>query len=77
MRVPSEIVGKWQEIVNLLAEIMHDSLGLGDEVEPLNITVFVSSESKGNPYEQDEVSSLNTGLLLRDGDEDPSTAACP
>jgi PAS domain S-box-containing protein len=31
-------------------------------VEPPNIKVFVSSETKGNPYEQDEVASLDTGL---------------
>jgi PAS domain S-box-containing protein len=31
-------------------------------VEPPNIKVFVSSETNGNPYEQDEVASLNTGL---------------
>jgi hypothetical protein len=31
-------------------------------VEPPNIKVFVSSDSKGNPYEQNEVASLNTGL---------------
>jgi formate hydrogenlyase transcriptional activator len=62
MKVPSEIVGKWQEIVDLLAEIMHVPSALVMKVEPPNITVFVSSESKGNPYEQDEVSSLNTGL---------------
>jgi PAS domain S-box-containing protein len=62
MQVPSEIVGKWQEIVDLLAEIMHVPSALVMKFEPPNITVFVSSESKGNPYEQDEVSSLNTGL---------------
>jgi PAS domain S-box-containing protein len=62
IQVPSEIVGKWQEIVDLLAEIMHVPSALVMKVEPPNITVFVSSESKGNPYEQDEVSSLNTGL---------------
>src|SRR5713226_6831056 len=62
MHVPSEIVGKWQEIVDLFAEIMHVPSALVMKVEPPNITVFVSSESKGNPYEQDEVSSLNTGL---------------
>jgi PAS domain S-box-containing protein len=62
MQVPSEIVGKWQQIVDLLAEIMHVPSALVMKVEPPNITVFVSSESKGNPYEQDEVSSLNTGL---------------
>src|SRR2546425_13334651 len=64
MRVPSEIVGKWQEIVNLLAEIMHVPSALGMKVERLNITVFVSRESKGNPYEQYEVASLNTGLYF-------------
>jgi formate hydrogenlyase transcriptional activator len=62
MQVPSEIVGKWQEIVDLLAEIMHVPSALVMKVEPPSITVFVSSESKGNPYKQDEVSSLNTGL---------------
>src|SRR5258705_3129486 len=62
MQVPSEIVGKWQDIVDLLAEIMHVPSALVMKVEPPNITVFVSSESKGNPYERDDVSSLNTGL---------------
>src|SRR5258708_38695986 len=62
MQVPSEILGKWQEIVDLPAEIMHVPSALVMKVEPHNITVFVSSESKGNPYEQDDVSSLNTGL---------------
>src|SRR5260221_4318427 len=62
MQVPSEIVGKWQEIVNLLAEIMHVPSALVMKVEPPNIAVLVSSESKGNPYERDAVSSLNTGL---------------
>src|ERR1700737_4194149 len=62
MQVPPEIVGKWQEIVDLLAEIMHVPSALVMKVEPPNIAVFVSNESKGNPYERDAVSSLNTGL---------------
>src|ERR1700736_5906865 len=62
MQLPSEIVGKWQQIVDLLADIMHVPSALVIKVEPPNIMVFVSSESKGNPYQQDEVSSLNTGL---------------
>src|SRR4029077_931483 len=61
-QVPSEIFGKWQGIVDLLAEIMHVPSALVMKVEPPNITVFVSSESKGNPYWQDEESSLKTGL---------------
>ena len=61
-QVPSELVQKWQEIVDLLAEIIHVPSGLVMKVEPPNIRVLVSSESKGNPYERDEVAPLNTGL---------------
>jgi len=62
IQVPSEIVQKWQEIVDLLAEIMHVPSALIMEVEPPNIKVFVSSESKGNRYEPGETAYLNTGL---------------
>jgi PAS domain S-box-containing protein len=62
IQVPSEIVRKWQEIVDLTAEIMHIPAALIMRVEPPNIKVFVSSETKGNPYEQDEVACLDTGL---------------
>src|SRR5215468_11335816 len=62
IQVPSEIVQKWQEIVDLLAEIMHVPSALIMEVEPPNIKVFVSSESKGNRYEPGETACLNTGL---------------
>lgn len=60
--VPPEIVRKWQEIVNLTAEIMHVPSALIMRVEPPNIKVFVSSETKGNPYEPDEAACLDTGL---------------
>ena len=62
MQVPPEIMRKWQEIVDLLAEILHVPSALVMRVEPPNIKVFVSSESEGNPYEPDEVACLNTGL---------------
>src|SRR6266481_9059621 len=62
LQVPSEIIHKWQEVVDLLAEIMHVPSALIMQVDPPNVKVFVSSESKGNPYEPDEVASLNTGL---------------
>ena len=61
-QIPAEVMGKWQEIVDLLAEILHVPSALIMRVEPPNIKVFVSSETKGNPYEQDEVASLDTGL---------------
>ena len=49
--VPSEIIKKWQEIVDLLAEIMHVSSAVVMRVEPSNSEVFVSSDSKGKPSE--------------------------
>ena len=60
--IPSEILLKWQEIVNVLAEVMHVTATLVMQVEPPNIKVFVSSESTGNPYEDGELASLSTGL---------------
>jgi formate hydrogenlyase transcriptional activator len=62
IQLPSEVIQKWQEIVDLLAEIMHVPSALVMKVDPPNITVFLSSKSKGNPYEQDEAISLNTAL---------------
>jgi len=62
IQVPSEIVQKWQEIVNIIAEMVHVPSALIMKVEPPNIKVFVSSESNGNPYERDELAPLNTGL---------------
>ncbi len=49
-------------MVDLTAEIMHVPSALIMRVEPPNIKVFVSSETKGNPYERDEVACLDTGL---------------
>lgn len=61
-QVPAEIVRKWQEIVDLLADIVRVPSALIMRVEPPHIKVFVSSESTGNPYEPDEEAPLNTGL---------------
>jgi PAS domain S-box-containing protein len=62
IQVPLEIVQKWQEIVNIIAEIVHVPSALVMKVEPPNIKVFLSSESNGNPYERNELAPLNTGL---------------
>src|SRR5258706_9509681 len=58
IEVPSEIIRKWQEIVNLLAEIMHVPSASIMRVVPPRIKVFVSSTSKGNPCEP---GALDTG----------------
>src|SRR6266850_7570765 len=62
VQVPSEIVEKWQEIVDLLAQIMKVPSALIMRVEAPNIEVFVSSKSNGNPYHPHELACLNTGL---------------
>ena len=62
IQVPAEITDKWQEIIDLLAEMLHVPSALIMKVEPPNIRVFVRSESEGNPYERDERACLNTGL---------------
>jgi PAS domain S-box-containing protein len=48
-QVPAEIVRKWQEMVDLLAEIMHVRSALIMRAEASGIKVFISSESEGNP----------------------------
>ena len=62
IQIPSEIIQKWQDIVDVLAEILRVPSALVMKVETPNIKVFVSSESEGNPYEEDEAACLNTGL---------------
>src|ERR1700740_2664876 len=58
IEVPSEIIRKWQEIVNLLAEILHVPSASIMRVDPPHIKVFVSSASEGNPCEP---GALDTG----------------
>jgi len=62
IQVPSEILQKWQEIVNVVAEIVHVPSALVMKVEAPNIKVLVSSESNGNPYERDEVRSTRARI---------------
>jgi PAS domain S-box-containing protein len=58
IEVPAEIIRKWQEFVNLLAEIMHVPSASIMRADPPHIKVFVSSTSKGNPCEP---GALDTG----------------
>ena len=62
VQIPTDIVEKWQEIIDLVAEIVQVPSALIMRVEPPNIEVFVSSVSKGNPYHPHELACLNTGL---------------
>ena len=60
IRIPQEIIDKWQGIVDLIAEIVQVPAALIRKLEPPEVTVFVSSHSPGNPYGRGEKASLNT-----------------
>jgi len=62
IQVPSLVIQKWQEIIDLLAEVLHVPSALIMKVEPPNIRVFVRSESEGNPFARDELARLDTGM---------------
>src|SRR6201987_3401079 len=62
IQIPPEIIHKWQEIADIIAEIVNVPSALVMKVDPPNIKVFISSESNGNPYERGELAPLNTGL---------------
>ena len=58
IEVPFEIIRRWQEFVNLLAEIMQVPSACIMRVDPPHIKIFVSSTSEGNPCEP---GALDTG----------------
>jgi PAS domain S-box-containing protein len=62
LEIPEDMIRKWQEIVDLLAEIMLVPAALIMRVEPPELVVCVASESERNPYERSEKACLDTGL---------------
>jgi GAF domain-containing protein len=50
MEVPADILANWQEIANILAEILRIPAALIMRFVDPHIEVFVSSNSEGNPY---------------------------
>ena len=61
IEVPPDVVHKWQEVVNLIAEIIKVPAAVIMMVEPPNLKVLLASESCGNPYHRNDLTSLNTG----------------
>ncbi|WP_434629930.1 ATP-binding protein [Chromobacterium sp. CV08] len=53
---------KWQQVLDLLAGIVSIPAALIMRVQPPQIRVFLSSRNDGNPYEEDELADLGTGL---------------
>ncbi len=60
--IPHSVIDKWQEITNLLAELVQVPAALIKRIEPPEIRVLVASASPGNPYRPRERACLNTGL---------------
>jgi PAS domain S-box-containing protein len=60
--IPQTVTDKWQEITNLLAELVQVPAALVTRIEPPEISVFVASKSQGNPYQPRQRTCLNTGL---------------
>jgi PAS domain S-box-containing protein len=64
--IPSDVLGKWQRIVDLLANIMHVPSAVVTRMEPPDHTYYrtiVSSNSQGNPFPIDELFSMDIGTF--------------
>ena len=48
LEIPQDMLRKWQEIMDLLAEIMRVPAALIVKFEPTEFVVLVSSDSEGN-----------------------------
>jgi signal transduction histidine kinase len=59
--IPQTVIDKWQEITNLVAELVQVPSALVTRIEPPEISVFVASKSQGNPYQPRQRTCLNTG----------------
>jgi C4-dicarboxylate-specific signal transduction histidine kinase len=59
--IPQTVTDKWQEITNLVAELVQVPAALVTRIEPPEISVFVASKSRGNPYQPRARACLNTG----------------
>jgi C4-dicarboxylate-specific signal transduction histidine kinase len=60
--IPQTVTDKWQEITNLVAELVQVPAALVTRIEPPKISAFVASKSRGNPYQPRARACLNTGL---------------
>ena len=90
--IPSDVLQKWQRIVDLLANIMHVPSAVVCKIDPpdyTHYTVISSSNSIGNPFPTDEIFSMDIGtfcetviksrepLLVANGLEDDQWKSAP
>lgn len=60
--IDDKIKENWQEVIDLMAEILDVPAGLIMKVHSETIEVFLSSHTKDNPYISGEVANLKSGL---------------
>ena len=60
--IEDELLDKWQNILNIIVDIIGVSSALIMKITPDNMEVFLSSENKENPYEPSDSEALGTGL---------------
>jgi signal transduction histidine kinase len=64
--IPSDVLSKWQRIVDLLAKVIHVPSAVVTKLEPPHYTHYrtlVSSNSEGNPFPIDEFFSMDIGTF--------------
>ena len=60
--INDEIIVKWQNIANIIANIIEISAGLIIKITPETMEIFLKSENENNPYETEFNASLGNGL---------------
>lgn len=60
--VTAQIKGKWQQMLNLIAELLQVPAALVMKLEGDSIHVFATSHTNGNPYHKDDAEKLGLGL---------------
>jgi PAS domain S-box-containing protein len=66
LAIPSDVLRKWQRIVDLLANIVHVPSAVVCKLEPPDCTYYrivANSNSEGNPFRMDETFSMDIGTF--------------
>ena len=66
VQIPPELIQKWQQIVDLIAEIVQGPSSLVMKAEPQHLAVLVASASKGNPYRRGEEAAFDSGVYCEE-----------
>ncbi|SDL44293.1 GAF domain-containing protein [Halarsenatibacter silvermanii] len=60
--ISDELLSKWQNIINIIADLTGVSAGLIMKITPDSMEVFLKSQNKNNPYKAGDSETLGHGL---------------